>query len=95
MNQLCRYFHISVHASCRELPRGVLSILESCCCPERDSSMSPSLSLLSCFCGDIGLEPFEFKLELNVDARWDIHSLAELPELQVVSHQSIFDSSRK
>jgi hypothetical protein len=71
-------FYINTHAS---FPWVVFDIFKSSCCPECDSSMSPSLSLLSCFCGDKGLAPLEVKLEVNVEAKWDIHSLAELPAL--------------
>jgi hypothetical protein len=80
-------FYINTHAS---FPWVVFDIFKPSCCPECDSSMSPSLSLLSCFCGDKGLAPFEVKLEVKVEAKWDIHSLAELPALQKLSNESRF-----
>ena len=75
--------HINKHASCREFPGRIFEIFMSNCCSECKTSVSPSLSLLSCFDEGGGLDPIELKVEVNVDAILDIHSLAELPDLRI------------
>lgn len=92
---MAKNHHINEHASCREFAGGIFEIFMSNCCPECRTSISPSLSLLSCFdkCG--GLDPIELKVEVNVEAILDIQSLAELPDLRMNGVKNEDDSCKK
>ena len=87
--------HIKTHASCL-LPSGTFEIFISRCSPACKPSISPSLSLLSCFCCDNGpARPMEFSLEVKVDAMLDIHSLAVLAELRNSLRQRCFHKKQQ